>query len=324
MSDEMSRVRVTTKEARSLASAEVSIYGKHVVDLAADLVEAREALAKHTAAHEDAIAMWREHAAGEDARVDAAVRSALSRHATETSGAVTPRVATARARELLAAPYVAYIPDARALRGIGHQDAGDAARVERDVHDLAADLIAERARVEAVEAERDEARMVAVRAVELAERRGRLIDGAMNLDDAMRACVNVLIAASAGAPNCTAWEGSANGRDYVLSVQWLDGKNPHALLAEATDRLAALGTQRDELQAIVDGRTIPPTDEEREAHRLVYGTWFVIDPDGARWCPPRSAVWLVGERPPEGSRWWAVDSGGHLCQWPNGASAKGL
>lgn len=79
----------------------------------------------------------------------------------------------------------------------------------------------------------ERASKMAEHATELADRRGRLIDGAMTVDDAMQAYARVLFDSAPDAPNCVEWGGTVNGRPYALSIQWLDGKSPQTLLAEA-------------------------------------------------------------------------------------------
>lgn len=81
-------------------------------------------------------------------------------------------------------------------------------------------------RMAAVTAERD-------KALELAARRGRLIDGAVTVDDAMRAFAFALVEASPDAPNCIEWPVEIDGRNAVVAIQWQDGKSPQTLLAEA-------------------------------------------------------------------------------------------
>jgi len=94
------------------------------------------------------------------------------------------------------------------------------------------------------------------------------------------------------------------------------------------DAVAALRAERDALRAIIDGRTVPPTAEEIEAHHAAGGAWLVTLP----------AVRQVRVRPEtrctdtpsevsrlwwsEGARWVAITDG-RPCAWPVVAAVEG-
>jgi hypothetical protein len=81
-------------------------------------------------------------------------------------------------------------------------------------------------------------------------------------------------------------------------------------------------------RAILKGRTVPPTEAEREAHRANGGLWrCVATIDGVRseslcfdcaaW-PPKSAFEGLPLRRAAVyvETWWALDASGVLCAWP--------
>ena len=79
------------------------------------------------------------------------------------------------------------------------------------------------------------------------------------------------------------------------------------------------------LRANAEGRTVPPTDDEIDAHALAGGSWIVgvrtvHRPRDARevreMCERRAA--LHAESPPGWPpfRWLAFDRVGALCPWP--------
>lgn len=84
-----------------------------------------------------------------------------------------------------------------------------------------------------------------------------------------------------------------------------------------------LRTERDALRAIVEGRTTAPTDAETEAHAVGRGRWRCLVPDALVMCADalhgqaarmhRDAVDASGF----GSVWWALDSRGRPCAWPD-------
>ena len=86
---------------------------------------------------------------------------------------------------------------------------------------------------------------------------------------------------------------------------------------EARGELAAeLRAERDALRAIIDGRTVPPTAAEIEAHHAAGGAWFVRAP----WRP---GVWVtevawreVRDVWSEGAVCIALDAQRKPCAWP--------
>jgi hypothetical protein len=118
---------------------------------------------------------------------------------------------------------------------------------------LARDVLTLADALATAERERDEARETAVALGELAERQTRLIGRRMTFDDAMRAYARVIFDATPDAPNCVEWGGDINGRPYALSIQWLDGKSPQTLLAEAMADRDAMQRDRDTARAALDG-----------------------------------------------------------------------
>lgn len=115
------------------------------------------------------------------------------------------------------------------------------------------------------EKERDEARDLAARLAALADRRGRFIDGAMTFDDAMQAYAKVMISASPDVENCIEWHGDIRGRTFSLSIQWLDGKSPQALLAGAmADRDAAIASLAALTAAVLEERAAQEASDEAD------------------------------------------------------------
>lgn len=71
------------------------------------------------------------------------------------------------------------------------------------------------------------------------------------------------------------------------------------------------------LEAIVEGRTTPPTDAEIAAHDATGATWMIAHRDGQivvtamSW--PSSRDWHVAKG---AVRWWALTIDGRPCAWP--------
>ena len=116
-------------------------------------------------------------------------------------------------------------------------------------------------------AARDEARNLAVRAGEVIERQARMLVRAPSFDDAIHLLLGAIVEPATDAPNCAEWCGSMGGRQFVLSLQWADGKSPQELLSEAT-------ADRDTQLAIIAGRAKAPTRSEFAAHFSVGGGWL--------------------------------------------------
>lgn len=84
----------------------------------------------------------------------------------------------------------------------------------------------------------------------------------------------------------------------------------------------ALRAEVAALRAVIDGRAVPPTDAEIDAHAAVGGKWRVR----AQWSAgPRMSVddvnaWAPGVarllRGQENTHWWATDADDVLCAWP--------
>lgn len=127
----------------------------------------------------------------------------------------------------------------------------------------------------------------------------------------------------------------AHARELRLGVAVLadvtDATN--VLGALLTKRATAAEAERDELRAIVDGRTEAPTDEEIAAHCAQGGRWrsathaHTVCFGGATYrVPARSheASTLPGAQSDRDlhalddivARWWPLDSEGRPCAWP--------
>ena len=80
--------------------------------------------------------------------------------------------------------------------------------------------------------------------------------------------------------------------------------------------LARVTAERDELRAIVEGRTEPPTIKEARAHSHgTRGAFVVMLGDGAAHYSARVLTGLQRfEETPQ--RWWPLDSEGRPCAWP--------
>jgi len=88
-----------------------------------------------------------------------------------------------------------------------------------------------------------------------------------------------------------------------------------AELAAAAPALAAAVLR---LRAVIEGRVVPPTPKEIEAHRAEGGRWLVLrrsttgdyypDVDSGP-----GAVLCDGATP---CRWWPLDAEGRPCPWP--------
>lgn len=92
--------------------------------------------------------------------------------------------------------------------------------------------------------------------------------------------------------------------------------------AARAERDAAL-TEVARLRAIIEGRTIPPTPAEIEAHEETGGRWRCITMVSRRRDADRMvgrvALAHIAELDAAGFtsvRWWATDFDGRLCPWP--------
>lgn len=110
----------------------------------------------------------------------------------------------------------------------------------------------------------------------------------------------------------------------------------HAEVMRLTDRVADLTLdlhgEREKvaaLQAIVEGRTAAPTDEEIDAHCSRYGAWVIGHRDGGGMMIAHDAG-LAREiarrhraHPGMGWTWHALDATGRPCAWPVVTPADG-
>ena len=79
------------------------------------------------------------------------------------------------------------------------------------------------------------------------------------------------------------------------------------------------------LRAIIDGRNVPPTDAEIDAHRAAGGGWIVGDRpfylsvevrDARSLCERRAALHVAEPPMWPPYRWIALDADGRPCAWP--------
>ena len=90
----------------------------------------------------------------------------------------------------------------------------------------------------------------------------------------------------------------------------------------------ALAVERvRELEAIIAGRTTPPTDAEMRAHDVAGGSWLVW---WGRESYTIAPAWLPYRRPGYGlkpwdlaQRWVALDADGRPCAWPAAEVSRG-
>lgn len=88
--------------------------------------------------------------------------------------------------------------------------------------------------------------------------------------------------------------------------------------AELAAAAPALAAEVLRLRAVIEGRVVPPTPKEIEAHRAEGGRWLVLrrsttgdyypDVDSGP-----GAVLYDGATP---CRWWPLDAEGRPCPWP--------
>ena len=98
-----------------------------------------------------------------------------------------------------------------------------------------------------------------------------------------------------------------------------------AELSTAMGEIARLRAALAGAHEIINGRTVPPTDEEIDAHRVAGGGWIVGDRpfylsvevrDARALCERRAAL-HVAELPMwPPYRWIALDRDGKPCVWP--------
>lgn len=115
----------------------------------------------------------------------------------------------------------------------------------------------------------------------------------------------------------------------AIRLRWANGPEKYQADADALIAAVIHGRQREtELQAILTGRTTPPTGPEMVAHEAARGLWrWVSTMDGAviHGCSEDGARWIYGD-PMEGlpkrigsvyeTRYWALNAKRELCAWP--------
>ena len=87
------------------------------------------------------------------------------------------------------------------------------------------------------------------RAVAKGQRLARFLANEITTQDAVELLSAVLVVDAATAPNCAEWRGSYGEREFSVSVQWTDGKSPHALIEEARRERDVARAENDELRA---------------------------------------------------------------------------
>lgn len=83
-----------------------------------------------------------------------------------------------------------------------------------------------------------------------------------------------------------------------------------------------LTQERDALRAIIEGRTVPPTDAEIAAHHAAGGRWRCLVPN--RLWQSKDAMHDSTARIQRATLevdggpavWWSIDSTGRPCAWP--------
>lgn len=102
------------------------------------------------------------------------------------------------------------------------------------------------------------------------------------------------------------------------------------LVESGPEVIDVLRCEVERLRAIIEGRTVPPTDEEIEVHEAAGGRWRCVATvdgqrapglcfDGARDIVGRESVFdglprRIGSVYVE--TWWALDCHGMPCPWP--------
>lgn len=213
------------------------------------------------------------------------------------------------------------------------------------------DLAAIRARVERLAEAAQAADAENNRLAAEVARLSRWLDRSITPEDATQYALGILAAGSLGVPNCTEFGGTierpdGTKRTAVVSVQWVDGKSPHQLLAERTVERDAARLEIVSLRgsidlrdmalnaanAIIAGRTTAPTGAEADDHpgaflwmRMDRGEAIAITREGCEREGFDSIafgfVWFREDLDDElpravGGRWWALDASGAPCAWP--------
>jgi len=175
-----------------------------------------------------------------------------------------------------------------------------------DLDAVLADAIAERTRADAAEADRDYWRAQATMAAPCV--------------DAVRAITTLLIPGGTGCvvdPErvVAAAHGLATDRDAARRAATF-AEMERDTLRGLTDAMRADNVR---LRAIVEGRTVAPSDAEITAHHDAGGSGWLVssDRDVIPYTLCRSEARDGGASP--GARWWALDASGRPCPWPTPA-----
>lgn len=75
----------------------------------------------------------------------------------------------------------------------------------------------------------------------------RILSGVGTPEDVVALLTSILLDNANDAPNCAEWGGEYAGRNFAVSVQWRDGKSPHAMIDEAQRERDAAVAQTEEL-----------------------------------------------------------------------------
>lgn len=103
-------------------------------------------------------------------------------------------------------------------------------------------------------------------------------------------------------------------------------RNAERVLVAERARAEAAEAECVRLRAIVEGRTVAPSDAEITAHHDAGGSGWLVssDRDVIPYTLCRSEARDGGASP--GARWWALDASGRPCPWPTpalGAAGEG-
>lgn len=93
-------------------------------------------------------------------------------------------------------------------------------------------------------------------------------------------------------------------------------RGDHEVVSVDIDIALALADEVERLRAIVEGRTTPPTVEEAEAHINAGRSFRVVSVNGGAYSAESVLAVDLAVSDFPGSRWWALDSHGRPCAWP--------